>query len=54
MAIVDSFLLVHYLGMHSVHPSAEASEGISGHVAADFFNTIGRVADAGELTNSTV
>ena len=34
MAIVDSFLLVHYLGKHSVHldPSAEAAEGISGHV----------------------
>ena len=48
MAIVDSFLLVHYLGKHSVHPSAKAAEGISGHIVADFYNTIGRVADAGE------
>jgi hypothetical protein len=48
MSIIESFLLVHYKGEHSVHPSVRAAEGISGHVVAHFFNTIGRVAAEGE------
>ena len=48
LAIIESFLLVHYKGEHSLLRDAKAAGGISGHVVANFFNTIGRVADAGE------
>ena len=48
MAIIDGFLLVHYKGAHSVHPSANATAGIDGSVVADFLNLLGRRASNGE------
>ena len=50
LCIFESFLVVHYMGAHSVKPEANGSRavGITGHVMANFFNTIGRTAQHGE------
>ena len=47
LAIFECFLVLHLKGEHSVCPSAGAVAGITQHVVADFFNTIGHVAEAG-------
>ena len=50
LCIFESFLVLHYMGAHSVKPEANGSRavGITGHVMANFFNTIGRTAQHGE------
>ena len=52
LGIVEGFLLLHYKGEHSVQPDesgkATHAQGITGHVVANFFNTIGRLAKNGE------
>ena len=52
LSIIESFLVLHYMGAHSVKPEGRSSRaaGITGHVVANFFNTIGRTAQHGEFS----
>ena len=43
--------MVHYLGKVSIIPSAGKTAGLDGTVAADFFNTLGRLTTAGGERN---